>query len=65
MFVLYIAVFRHIDDMTFIHTDVGNNRQRRNAVVNPSYLWSDGIIPYIISNIFKGKKIDKSSISYV
>ena len=50
------AVFKHVDDMTFINSS-GNDthfRQRRNAVLNPSALWPRGNIPYIISTRFNG-----------
>ena len=50
------AVFKHIDDMTFIKSaeNVSHIRQRRNAVTNPSSLWPRGNIPYTISPSFNG-----------
>ena len=54
-----VAVFKHIDDMTFIqaphsteHDD--SDRERRNAVVNPDRLWPGGVVPYSISSRFHG-----------
>lgn len=51
-----IAVFEHEGDMTFIKIpgEDLNKRHKRNAVLDPFYLWSGGEIPYLISSSFDG-----------
>ena len=46
--------------MTVYHPlsdDQDEARERRNAVLNPDWLWPDGIVPYEISPSFSSKTI--------
>lgn len=58
LFAFSTAVFKHIDDMTFIQAPsspeqhISDHHQKRNAVVSVNALWSGGVIPYRISARF-------------
>ena len=57
-FLISTAVFKHIDDMTFIQAPrspeqyISDHHQKRNAVVSVNALWPGGVIHYRISARF-------------